>query len=149
MNRSVTHKIVYGPQLRFDPYNILWVTSRSINMALSGMNYLLIINSQIAYKGDYLSLVCAILNKYIKPLHTSNLNNELVSCKIFHLSKQHNYLKERIDQQGLDKKTADMSSHLFCTIFFFFKTFPDLKEDGLRELTLHIYQIILTKSYPK
>jgi hypothetical protein len=45
MDRSVTHKIVYGPQLRFGPYNILWVTDRSINchMALSAMNYLLII----------------------------------------------------------------------------------------------------------
>jgi hypothetical protein len=31
MDWSVTHKIVYGPQLRFGPYNILWVTSRSIN----------------------------------------------------------------------------------------------------------------------
>ena len=43
---SVTHKIIYGPQLRFGPYNILWVTSRSINChtALSAMNYLLIIN---------------------------------------------------------------------------------------------------------
>ena len=43
MDRSVTHKIVYGPQLRFGPYNILWVTSRSINyhMALNAMNYLI------------------------------------------------------------------------------------------------------------
>jgi len=43
MDRSVTHKIVYGPQLRFGPYTILWVTSRSINchMALSAMNYLI------------------------------------------------------------------------------------------------------------
>jgi hypothetical protein len=43
MDWSVTHKIVYGTQLRFGPYNILWVTSRSINchMALSAMNYLL------------------------------------------------------------------------------------------------------------
>jgi hypothetical protein len=45
MDRSVTHKIVYGPQLRFGPYNnnIVWATSRSINchMALSAMNYLI------------------------------------------------------------------------------------------------------------
>jgi len=43
MDRSVTHKIVYGPQLCFGAYNILWVTSRSINyhMALSAMNYLI------------------------------------------------------------------------------------------------------------
>ena len=41
MDQSITHKIVYGPQLRFGPYNILWVTSQSINchMALSAMNY--------------------------------------------------------------------------------------------------------------
>ena len=121
---------VYEPVCH--PQNSIWTSAslrsiyyfvgdiRSINchMALSAMNYLLIINSQIAYKGDYLSLVCAILYKYIKPLHISNLDNELVPCKIFHLSKQHNYLKERIDQQGLDKKPADMSSQLFCAIFF-------------------------------
>ena len=49
MDRSVTHKIVYGPQLRFSSYNILWVTSRSIkcHMVLSAMNYLLNINSKI------------------------------------------------------------------------------------------------------
>ena len=43
MDRSVTREIVYGPQLQFRPYNILWVTSRSINyhIILSAMNYLL------------------------------------------------------------------------------------------------------------
>ena len=43
MDRYVTHKIVYGPRLRFGPYNILWMTSQSINchMTLSAMNYLL------------------------------------------------------------------------------------------------------------
>jgi hypothetical protein len=43
MDRSVTHKIVYGPQLRVGPYDSLWVTSRSIDchMALCAMNYLL------------------------------------------------------------------------------------------------------------
>jgi len=43
MDQSVTHKILYVPQLRFGSYNILWVTSRSINchLTLSTMNYLL------------------------------------------------------------------------------------------------------------
>jgi hypothetical protein len=43
MDWDVTHKLVYGPQLRFGPYNILWVTSQSISchMTLSAMNYLL------------------------------------------------------------------------------------------------------------
>jgi hypothetical protein len=48
MERSVTHKLVYGPQLPYGPYNILWVTSQFINchMALSAMNYLLNIISR-------------------------------------------------------------------------------------------------------
>ena len=37
-----------------------------------------------------------------------------------------------------------------CSVLeLFFKTFPKLQEDGLRELTLGIYQIKLTKSYTK
>jgi hypothetical protein len=57
-----------------------------------------IVNSQIPFNADYLSLVCAILNKYLKPLNTSKIDYELVPCKIFHLFKQHKHLKERIDQ---------------------------------------------------
>ena len=62
-----------------------------------------IVNSQIPFNADYLSFVRAILNKNIKQLNTSNLHDELVHCTIFHLPKQHNHLKERIDQQDLDK----------------------------------------------
>ena len=55
MDRSVTHKIVYGPQLCFGPYNILWVTSRFINyhMALSAMNYLLNIYIDTHYRSGW------------------------------------------------------------------------------------------------
>ena len=43
IDRSVTHKIVYGPQFRLGPYYMLRVTSQLINchMALSAMNYLI------------------------------------------------------------------------------------------------------------
>ena len=36
-----------------------------------------IVNSQIPFKADYLSFVRAILSKNIKPLNTSNLDDEL------------------------------------------------------------------------
>ena len=65
-----------------------------------------IVNSQIPFNADYLSFVRAILNKNLKPLNTSNLEDELVHCTIFHLPKQHNHMKEMIDQQGLDKTKA-------------------------------------------
>jgi hypothetical protein len=56
VDRSVTRKIVYGSQLRFGPYNILWVTSRSINchMALSAMNYLININFALEFLELYI-----------------------------------------------------------------------------------------------
>jgi hypothetical protein len=63
-----------------------------------------IVNFQIPFNADYLSFVPAILNKNIKPLNTSNFDDELVHCTIFHLPKQHNHMKERIDQQDLDKR---------------------------------------------
>ena len=106
-----------------------------------------IVNSQIPFNADYLSFVCAILNKYLKPHNSSNLHDELVPCKIFHLPKQHNHLKERIDQQGLDKKKPpEIASHLLCA-WFFFQNFP--QTTGLGELTLGIYQIKLRKTHTK
>ena len=77
MDRSVTKKILYGPQkLRsiyyflgygpvhilpydpsFSPYNIFWVTDRSIycHMTLSAMKYLLYIVNQVL-KGSKLRI---------------------------------------------------------------------------------------------
>jgi hypothetical protein len=73
-----------------------------------------IVNSKIPFNADYLSFVRAILNKNLKPPNTSNLGDELVHCTIFYLPKQHNHMKERIDQQDLDKKKPDIASHLLC-----------------------------------
>ena len=86
-----------------------------------------IINSQIPFNADYLSLVCAILNKNLKPLNTSKLNDELVPCIICHLSKKHNHLKERIDQEDLDKKNARHYFAFALRLIFFCKTFPKLQ----------------------
>jgi hypothetical protein len=36
----------------------------------------------------------------------------------------YNYLKEKIEQQGLDKKPTDMSSHMLWAIFYFLQNFP-------------------------
>ena len=71
MDRSVTHKIVYEPQLRFGPYNILWVTSRSINchMALIAMNYLI----NIGYHFGIFKLVLLYNLLFCKPRTVYNL----------------------------------------------------------------------------
>ena len=105
-----------------------------------------IVNFQIPLNADYLSFVRAILNKNLKPLNTSNLDDELVHCTIFHLLKQHNHPKERIDQQDLDKKKPDIASHLLCA-WILFQNCPQTTRLG--ELTLGIFQVKLTKSYTK
>ena len=87
-----------------------------------------IVNSKIPFNADYLSFVRAILNKNIKPLNTSNLDDELVHCKIFHLPKQHNHLKERIDQEDLDKKKNARNCFAFALrLIFFSKLSPNYR----------------------
>ena len=49
----------------------------------------------------YLSFECAILNKYFKPLIPCNLDDELVTDRMLHLSTQHN--TESVEQEALDK----------------------------------------------
>ena len=105
-----------------------------------------IVNSQIPFNADYLWFVRAILNKNLKPLNTSNLEDELVHCTIFHLPKQHNQTKERIDQQDLDTNKRPTLLRI-CSALDFFSNFP--QTTGLPELTLSIYQIKLTKTYTK
>jgi hypothetical protein len=78
---SITHKIVYGPQLRFGPYIILWVISRSINchMALSAMNYLINICMQLSFfpealYGAHQSFMGIVWNTiYVKMFNTSKV----------------------------------------------------------------------------
>jgi hypothetical protein len=86
-----------------------------------------IVNSQIPFNAHYLSFVRAILNKNLKPLNTSNLDDELVHCKIFHLPKQHNHMKERIDQQVLDKKKRPTLLRICSALDFFSKLSPNYR----------------------
>jgi len=57
--------------------------------------------SLILYMIYYLSFECAIINKYFNPLIPSNLDDELVTCRMLHLFTQHN--KESVEQEALDK----------------------------------------------
>ena len=48
--------------------------------------------------------MCAICNKYLKPLCSSNPTDETLGCKLLHLSKQNNSLMERVTKEQLDKQ---------------------------------------------
>ncbi|CAC5369106.1 unnamed protein product [Mytilus coruscus] len=84
---------------------IRWIVE-SANGRMKQWKYLanVVPNSQIPNIGEDLRLVCAISNKYLKPLCSSNETDELLGCKLLYLSKQNNYLMERVKHQELDKQ---------------------------------------------
>ena len=107
MDRSVTHKIVYGPQLRFGPYTILWVTSWYINchMALSAMNYLINI-----YVVVYIFILQSVhlLYKYAIRIHfcfirSRRINFSFYTNKLFSLRINFPGTLQLCTAEGADK----------------------------------------------
>ena len=68
---------------------IRWIVE-SANGRMKYWKYLanVVPNSQIPNTGDDVGLVCAISNKYMKPLCSSKETDELFGCQLLYLSKQ-------------------------------------------------------------
>ncbi|CAC5383639.1 unnamed protein product [Mytilus coruscus] len=115
---------------------IRWIVE-SANGRMKQWKYLanVVPNSQIPNIGEDLRLVCAISNKYLKPFCSSNETDEFLGCKLLYLSKQNNYLMERVKHQELDKQQKlkwepiDASDNSVVD-------FPKLDEEDLRNITL-------------
>jgi hypothetical protein len=87
MDRSVIHKMLYGPQLRFGPYNIFWLTSRSIyyHMALSAMNYLInIIRLYITMPSCYILQCLHVIYYNAIMLYNSHLARSAMNYLIYY-----------------------------------------------------------------
>jgi hypothetical protein len=56
--------------------------------------------------------------------------------ELLHLSKQHNHLKDRVEQDRLDNNTSTWLR--ISSVLDFFQSFPKVQENDLRELTLCI-----------
>ena len=100
-------------------------------------------NTQIKWIGDYVKIVCAIINAFRPPL-TSNSNDDIaLANKMKTLSSRSNDLQERIEKESLSSKRAIWSEMSPECI----QSFPRLTKNDLRALTLGVYQIKQAKAY--
>ena len=94
------------------------------------------------YIGDYVQIVCAISNHYLKPLSTGDAAEDLLlASKMRYLSTRINYLQTFVEENSLDKRSAhwEIASDSL--------EFPDLSEQEIRNLTCGVYQLKLCPSY--
>ncbi|XP_061191029.1 uncharacterized protein LOC133199199 [Saccostrea echinata] len=124
---------------------IRWVVE-SANARIKQWHYLghILPSSQIPYIGDFVRIVCAICNKYLKPLAYGNTEeNQALGAKMVFLSKQVNTLQHHVEDNHLDRRSV-------CwTEINDLPDFPHEDEDQLRSLTCGIYQLRLSPSYAK
>ncbi|CAC5371568.1 unnamed protein product [Mytilus coruscus] len=83
-------------------------------------------NSLIPYAGEYTRFVSAICNKNIPSLNTGNETKDLLLCK------NASHVKEEAHGTGDNDAVED---------------FPKLSKEDIRDITLGVYQLKLSKSY--
>ncbi|XP_033725211.1 uncharacterized protein LOC117315175 [Pecten maximus] len=123
---------------------IRWVVE-AVNGRLKTWKYLdrVLPNSQIPYVGDIVRIVCAICNKYCKPISTGDAEtDQLIGTKMLYLSRKQNELQERVDRDGLVNRPSKWQRMDSSDI-----TFLVMTEEDLRNLTLGVYQLKLARAY--
>ena len=64
-------------------------------------------NTQIPYIGDYVRIISALCNKFRPAISTGNADEDIrVACKMKVLRQASNILQQRVDEEGLDKRTS-------------------------------------------
>ncbi|XP_062614064.1 uncharacterized protein LOC134275789 [Saccostrea cucullata] len=122
---------------------VRWVVE-SANARIKRWRYLDHVSptNQVPFVGDYIRIICAISNKYFPPLSTAQEDDMAVAAKMKYLSIGVNLLKERVENEKLDKRTV-----IWREVQLLDLDFPRLSEERLRELTCGIYQLNLASSY--
>lgn len=92
--------------------------------------------------GDYVRIVCALSNRYYRPLSTGNEDEDMaLACKMRYLSTKVNSLKMFVEENCLEKKTVkwEMATDSL--------EFPSISEDDIRNLTCGVYQLNVSQLY--
>lgn len=64
-------------------------------------------SNQIPHIGDFVRIVCAISNRYLKPLFVGDAEEDLaLGSKMLYLSKQVNTLQQHVELNKLDHRTV-------------------------------------------
>ncbi|GBP23667.1 hypothetical protein EVAR_80284_1 [Eumeta japonica] len=100
-------------------------------------------NSQISYIGDYVRIICAVLNAF-HPARIKNTEDDgIIAQRMLHLVKRPNYLKQMVEEKGWIRKKAIWTKLTDTDL----QDFPRLTWDELRQLTIGIYQLEQSQSY--
>ena len=90
-------------------FQIRWVVEAA-NARIKRWKYLaqVLPTNQVPYIGDYIRIVCAISNRYCKPLSTGNEDEDLMlASKMRYLSTKVNSLKLFVEENSLDKRSVN------------------------------------------
>ena len=95
--------------------------------------------------GDFVRIVCALINKFRPPIVSSSESASLVAQKMLQKSKLPNQLLLYLEQKSLLNKRSVLSnlSQLELT------DFPTLNLTELREITLGVYQLSQAPNYSR
>ncbi|KAK3098190.1 hypothetical protein FSP39_017068 [Pinctada imbricata] len=122
---------------------IRWVVE-SANARIKRWRFLdrTLTTNQIPFIREYIRIVCAISNKYFRPLSNGNEDeDQVLAAKMAYLSRQVNWLQSYVEEKGFHKKTAQWRE------IDRNDDFPSLDEDQIRQLTCGTYQMKLCASY--
>lgn len=98
--------------------------------------------NQVPFIGDYVRIVCAISNRFLRPLSVGDSDtDEALAAKMMHLSSQNNLLQIYIEENALDKRSSNWEPVSPEEL-----NFPKLDED-LRNITCSVYQLKLSSCY--
>ncbi|VDI47386.1 Hypothetical predicted protein [Mytilus galloprovincialis] len=110
---------------------VRWVVE-SANARIKRWKYLshVLPNKQVPYIGDYVCIVCGISNKYLPPLSPGCDNEEALASKMLHLSKRVYTLKQRVEEENLERRKT-----IWKEPDNILDDFPLLDEEDLRNIT--------------
>lgn len=115
----------------FLTFQIRWVVEAA-NARIKRWKYLahVLPTNQVPFIGDYVRIVCALSNRYCKPLSTGSENEDMaLACKMRYLSTKVNSLKTFVEENCLDKKSVKWEVATDSL------EFPNISEDDIRNLT--------------
>ncbi|XP_034316546.2 uncharacterized protein [Magallana gigas] len=122
---------------------IRWVVEAA-NARIKRWKYLahVLPTNQVPFIGDYVRIVCALSNRYCKPLSTGSEDEDMaLACKMRYLSTKVNSLQTFVEENCLDKKSVKWEVATDSL------EFPNISEDDIRNLTCGVYQLKLCPSY--
>ena len=89
--------------------------------------------NQVPFIGDYVRIVCAISNRFLRPLSEGDSNtDEALAARMMHLSSQNNLFQIYIEEN--DKRSSNWEPVSPEEL-----NFPKLDEEDLRNITCGVY----------